>query len=358
LDYKGIKCPVCEKLMLEDDDIVVCPECGAPYHRACYMEKGSCIFTELHEKGENWVPPAPPTAPNTVSEIKDQECPNCGVLNAHSAMFCNICGTSLTGEPTPHRNSPYNHHTPHSAAEEERRDAAQTGSYPPPPGVTFHGFGAMPFQFDSMGGVNPEEKLADNVSYGDVSKLVQQNTSYYMPVFHMQQKFKHRKFNFTAFLFSGGWLLYRKQYKSGIIVTGLMALLYMAMYALTAFCAWPVIVQALEAANVHVNDVSLTYLQIGTHLSQYLETHPEQIAALYSPFFCMALMFLVMVVIGFIGNRLYMNHCIRTVQKIKAEAQTESDLEAAYLSCGGVNIAVAFVLMLCYMISQWLPMLL
>ena len=60
MDYKGIKCPVCEKPMLEDDDIVVCPECGAPYHRACYMEKGSCIFTELHEKGENWMPPAPP----------------------------------------------------------------------------------------------------------------------------------------------------------------------------------------------------------------------------------------------------------------------------------------------------------
>ena len=37
-----------------------------------------------------------PDAPNTASELKDKECPNCGTLNAHSALFCNICGTSLT----------------------------------------------------------------------------------------------------------------------------------------------------------------------------------------------------------------------------------------------------------------------
>ena len=357
MDYKGIKCPVCEKPMLEDDDIVVCPECGAPYHRACYMEKGSCIFTELHEKGENWMPPAPPTAPNTVSEIKDQECPNCGVLNAHSAMFCNICGTSLTGEPTPHRNSPYNHHTPHSDAEEERRDAAQTGSYPPPPGVTFHGFGAMPFQFDSMGGVNPADPLAENVSYGDASKLVQQNTSYYMSVFHMQQKFNHRKFNFSAFLFSGGWLLYRKQYKSGLIVTGIMVVLYLLQMLFSQIGTVEVTMRALDSFGA-VNQADMTNVQLYTYLTEYLVDKPTEFLLFSSPLICSGLMLLVMVVIGFIGNRLYMNHCIRTVQKIKAEAQTESDLEAAYLSCGGVNIAVAFVQMLCYMISQWLPMLL
>lgn len=31
------------------------------------------------------------TQPNTASELKDKECPNCGTLNAHSALFCNIC---------------------------------------------------------------------------------------------------------------------------------------------------------------------------------------------------------------------------------------------------------------------------
>ena len=357
MDYKGIKCPVCGKPLQEDDDVVVCPECGAPYHRACYMEKGSCIFTELHEKGENWAPPAPPTAPNTASEIKDQECPNCGVLNAHSAMFCNICGTSLTGEPTPHRNTPYNHHTPHSAAQEEQHSETQPGSYPPPPNVTFRGFGAMPFQFDPMGGVNPEEKLADNVSYGDVSKLVQHNTGYYMPVFHMQQHYKHRKFNFSAFLFSGGWLLYRKQYKSGLIVTSIMTVLYLLQIVLSKFGTMPVTMRALDSFGA-INQADLSDAQFLTYLQEYLIDKPSEFLLFSSPLICYGLMLLIMLVIGFLGNKLYMNHCIRTVQKIKSESQNETELEAAYLSSGGVNIAVAFVLMLCYMVGQWLPMLL
>ena len=108
MDYKGIKCPVCDKPFTENDDIVVCPVCGAPYHRGCYKEKGACIFTDLHESGKTWAPPVPPDAPNTASELKDKECPNCGTLNAHSALFCNICGTSLTGAPDEHRNTGYN----------------------------------------------------------------------------------------------------------------------------------------------------------------------------------------------------------------------------------------------------------
>lgn len=53
LYYEGAKCPVCEKEMCADEDIVVCPDCGTPYHRACYREVGKCIST-LHETGESW----------------------------------------------------------------------------------------------------------------------------------------------------------------------------------------------------------------------------------------------------------------------------------------------------------------
>ncbi|MBS6236502.1 MAG: hypothetical protein KH615_11425, partial [Clostridiales bacterium] len=40
MDYTGLKCPVCGKPFGTDDDIVVCPEYGAPYHRACYQQAG------------------------------------------------------------------------------------------------------------------------------------------------------------------------------------------------------------------------------------------------------------------------------------------------------------------------------
>lgn len=104
LDYTGIKCPVCEKPFQPGDDIVVCPQCGAPYHRECYEKEGKCIFDDLHQQGKSWEAPAAPKTPDTSAEIKDQECPNCGKLNAHSALFCDQCGASLSGHPAEHQN--------------------------------------------------------------------------------------------------------------------------------------------------------------------------------------------------------------------------------------------------------------
>ena len=43
MDLSGIPCPVGGKPFTKDDDIVVCPVCGAPYHRACYQEAGHCV---------------------------------------------------------------------------------------------------------------------------------------------------------------------------------------------------------------------------------------------------------------------------------------------------------------------------
>ncbi|MBP1565041.1 MAG: DUF2628 domain-containing protein [Oscillospiraceae bacterium] len=52
--YTGEKCLICSQDFKEDDDVVVCPECGTPYHKDCYKEKGSCVNKELHSSGESW----------------------------------------------------------------------------------------------------------------------------------------------------------------------------------------------------------------------------------------------------------------------------------------------------------------
>lgn len=39
MDYTGKKCPICSEKFKADDDIVVCPKCGAPYHRSCYEKE-------------------------------------------------------------------------------------------------------------------------------------------------------------------------------------------------------------------------------------------------------------------------------------------------------------------------------
>ena len=48
IDYLGLKCGVCGKNFEEEDDVVVCPECGTPAHRACYKEHGGCPNEEKH----------------------------------------------------------------------------------------------------------------------------------------------------------------------------------------------------------------------------------------------------------------------------------------------------------------------
>lgn len=51
--YRHEKCPVCENRFEKDDeDIVVCPDCGTPYHRECYMQEGECVSSHLHGEYE------------------------------------------------------------------------------------------------------------------------------------------------------------------------------------------------------------------------------------------------------------------------------------------------------------------
>ena len=46
--YENNKCPVCNKVFAEGDDVVSCPECGTPHHRECYNSIGKCANKDKH----------------------------------------------------------------------------------------------------------------------------------------------------------------------------------------------------------------------------------------------------------------------------------------------------------------------
>ena len=52
--HVGQECFGCHQKLQEDDDIVVCPECGTPYHRACWQKTGHCLNAPLHASGKSW----------------------------------------------------------------------------------------------------------------------------------------------------------------------------------------------------------------------------------------------------------------------------------------------------------------
>ena len=74
--FENKLCPVCRERFHDGDDIAVCPECGTPHHRACYLKYNKCGLEELHAQGFVWkgrLPDEPldavlPTAPSVSHE--------------------------------------------------------------------------------------------------------------------------------------------------------------------------------------------------------------------------------------------------------------------------------------------------
>ena len=111
-DYVGCVCSVCNKPFAAGDDIVVCPECGTPYHRACYQAAGGCVHEAQHAEGYAWQPQqhaqqagGPQGQP---AGGAPRVCPACGVQNRPGALFCENCGTPLSARagPRPRRGKP------------------------------------------------------------------------------------------------------------------------------------------------------------------------------------------------------------------------------------------------------------
>jgi len=60
-DYTKADCPVCKKDFSAARP-VICPDCGAPYHRECWAVSGHCSFEAAHKTGFVWSMPVQDTA--------------------------------------------------------------------------------------------------------------------------------------------------------------------------------------------------------------------------------------------------------------------------------------------------------
>ncbi len=156
LDNKGISCALCHAYLFEEDDVVYCPDCGAPHHRECYNSIGHCALQELHGTENQY------DKIKRVMEEKETE-------------------------------------------QREQKDEPQQEYRPP-----FADFSTIDF----LGGVNPETEIEDGVTAKDAARFVMSNTMRYIPKF---VKGKKASWNFLAFLWPCAWFLSRKMYKAGII---------------------------------------------------------------------------------------------------------------------------------------------
>lgn len=90
MDYIGEKCSACGKEFTADDDIVVCPECGSPHHRECWLKENKCANESYHASGKKWQRIGIPS-----SEQETVICPVCRFPNTPEDEKCRRCGTDL-----------------------------------------------------------------------------------------------------------------------------------------------------------------------------------------------------------------------------------------------------------------------
>ncbi|MBQ4119344.1 MAG: DUF2628 domain-containing protein [Clostridia bacterium] len=160
LNEQNQSCALCHAYLFAEDDVVYCPECGAPHHRECYNKLNKCALEELHGTENQY--------DKLKKAAEDKQ------ANEESKQF----ETAETDYETP--------------------------------------FGMLS-PIDFLGGVKPEDEIDNGVTANEAAKFVVSNTMRYIPKFKKLNKYNKASWNFLAFLLPSGWFFSRKMYLNGII---------------------------------------------------------------------------------------------------------------------------------------------
>lgn len=294
LNKANKKCVVCKAYLFEDDDVVYCPECGAPHHRECYNSIGHCGLKETHGTENQYKPP----------EIKEDEVTNQDDSinhNTNDVVVCGMCGAKY----------------------DRLADVCPECDTP---NVTK--FGGRFITFDFLGGVPADTDLGNGVTADEAKKFVVSNTHRYIPKFLKFSKGKKLSWNWLAFISPCGWFLSRK------------------MYAIGAFIA------ALEIA------FKIIMLPIANSVYEYLPMLENYGATGITPDLAVEILskigllpilivwgiafvnLVIMLISAMFGDYIYKNHTISTIAKIKAESE---DIEENIRKKGGVNLFLGII---------------
>lgn len=339
MDYIGNKCPVCEKYFHVGDDVVVCPECGTPHHRECYNKNGHCINNDKHQDGYDYLEDinSKEGFGNSSNCNQDSEdfgltvCKKCGAKNANGAFFCSNCGNILNEQENLNQ-------TNQAYQQANNQDYRQNSPFGSSPNVVI---------FDPLAGVSPNTDLGDGVTVAETAKYVKQNTPYFITIFNNIKNFSKSRFNFCAAIFGGGYLLYRKMYKLGAIITIIEAAImifttYLAQYISTnaaftklyeAYASYDINATMMHFSNLSTYDTIIMYLYVLLSLGSLALS----------------------IVIGACANRMYFVHCKKNIKKIKNTIENPADVDSSLSKKGGVNVGLAISLWVSYIIISYLP---
>jgi hypothetical protein len=216
--YENHECPVCKKKFEQNDDIVVCPECGTPHHRQCYDFIGHCVNQGLHQSGYDYYNENKPI-------VEQQDVQNSDTDEQHSTQ-------NQTNQEVPFQNP----------------------------------FTVNPVMINSE--YENDTQTINDESVADVAATVRTNVPRFIDKFKKMES-QNSKFgwNWSAFFFGPFYLLFRKIYKQGILfLCAQFAAFFGCSYALTALA--PKFTQSAMNIMQNAYDGSITQTELYTSLNK------------------------------------------------------------------------------------------
>lgn len=296
--YVGVRCPVCNKKFMSTDDIVVCPVCGAPHHRACYAQKNECAFAAEHMSGKEWRAPHDPQEEHAASA---KACPSCGANNPQESIFCAICGAHLDLDAPP------------------RQGGYARRSIPGQPGAHR--------QVESI----PLNEPIGGQPAGDIAAYVGENAAYFLPRFKIFAEGGGKiSLNLAALLFNYYYFFYRKMYLVGAFLFGVFLVCFVPSF-LYSIAYLPVTIKELGWADI--------LLANGWNIPAQVDWAAVERYALWSRIARM-IQFSVGFIASFYANRLYYDKVIPAVAHIREKYADDRQLDYRLREAGGVSRAL------------------
>lgn len=242
------ECPICKRKLLDGDDVVICPDCGAPYHRECYAKEGHCLFEDKHGAGYEYGTSASYGAnggtqqanaafAQRVENTGGILCEKCKTVNDSRNIFCEKCGNPLHGQ-APNVQQPYQGYSP------------SAGQYSQPGGNPYMG-GAYTDFSGEIDGI-PKQDWAQYIGKSAPVYVYRLST--------MQHNNGKISFLASAFLLGPLYFAYRKMWGWAALSFVLMLLVEAPQFLFVA----------AEAGVVMPGFLSLANLEVAVYVASYV----------------------------------------------------------------------------------------
>ena len=357
--YTGNLCDGCHEPLLDNEDIVVCPECGTPQHRQCYDKNNQCVNAHLHSEGFSWqgtvsekTAAASSTLVNEDNNGQDIVCPNCKQTNPPGTDVCRHCGMKFTMFGI---NVVESLHEQENPDYRPRRKDNNLPEYPAPFTVgEGEVFGNVPtdeskpeepiiyketidlespefFNDDSniFKGPYPADDYTASIKTNTIGSFVRNNAQTYISKFKAADAKGRNSFNWAAFFFTPYWFFYRKLYKPGIIMMTIQ------------FCVSLIASPSLEKA-FSIYDKLVT-ADMTTMTDEAFNMIFTELQATMTPVWIVTgITFVLKLISGFIANSLYKSYIIKNVNYAMTLPTVRAKI-AHFAKYGGTSIIAVLV---------------